>query len=314
MTPTREATTSQEEPIFFGSEDSALFGVLTRPTVEPRGLTVIILSGGGTPIGTNVNRLSVRLCRRLAAKGYHSLRFDYHGTGESFGATERFHLARPFMSDLRSAIEWLRASSLARITLIGSCFGARTVLSTAATMDEPIAGVALVCPPVRDFEMGARVATRLAAELTWRDFAHRAVKSRTLSNLKRPEFRRSYARIAKERVHNLLRRVAGSPDTARYEVSPNFLGPLRTLGSRAVELLLIYGQEDEFLAGFERAQAGPLGQVMKLHRPTIGLERLPGQVHGFTTLQAQDLVLDSLSSWVTRVDRSPSLEVTVQDA
>src|SRR6185369_8424395 len=148
-------------------------------------------------LSTNVNDISVRLCRAVSAFGFHAFRFDYHGAGESGGHSDRFHLAEPFTLDLEGAIRCLRNRGVTRFVLVGSCFGARTVLAAAPSV-VGLLSVILLCPPVRDIAMGER----MAAELTTRDYVRRAVKPRTLAKLMSADGRRIYTKLAKAKVRH----------------------------------------------------------------------------------------------------------------
>src|SRR5688572_5780835 len=99
----REATTADEILAFIPAEDAQLFGVLTQPTVEPNGLCVIILLGGIFNLSVNRNRLTVRIARRLASQGYHVLRLDQHGVGESSGTVTESRLDKPWVEDVTAA-------------------------------------------------------------------------------------------------------------------------------------------------------------------------------------------------------------------
>ena len=293
------ATSAQESPVFFPASGARLFGILTSPSSAPRGTAVVVLSGGGTPLATSVNRLSVRLCRRLAGDGFHSFRFDYHGVGESFGQSTRFHLGQPFTTDVIGAVDWLRAQGIERFALVGSCFGARTALSAAATM-QGLLGTALVCPPVRDFEMGEKATTRIAAQLSAWSFIRRAAISKRISNLLRPDVRRRYARLGAEKVRRLVGGLDETSREARYGLSPQFLGPMRSLAERSVPVTLIYGETDDFLTDFEKARPGELDEVLETFGTALSVTHLPGAIHGFRDLETQDQVLDLVSEWLDR--------------
>src|SRR5574341_346327 len=95
---------TREVPVFFPVKGEQLFGVLSIPEGASRGTGVIQLVGGSFIPGTNINRVAVRLARTLAARGFHVLRFDYHGVGECTGSIDAYHLDAPFTSDLEGAV------------------------------------------------------------------------------------------------------------------------------------------------------------------------------------------------------------------
>src|SRR5439155_658117 len=70
---------------FLPSRGEHIFGVWTRPTTAPNGIAAILLVGGIYGLSIGRNRLSVRLARTLASCGYHVMRLDLHGSGESTG-------------------------------------------------------------------------------------------------------------------------------------------------------------------------------------------------------------------------------------
>ncbi|MDP8957906.1 MAG: alpha/beta fold hydrolase, partial [Actinomycetota bacterium] len=137
---------SEEIPVFFPAGGETLFGILTRPVGEPKGVGVVLLAVRAT---FHRNRVAVLLARRLAGLGFHVLRFDYHGLADSSG-TATFHLDQPFVEDVEGAVRRMRQEGVERFVLVGQCFGARTALAAAARLDG-IAGVVLVALPVLDW-------------------------------------------------------------------------------------------------------------------------------------------------------------------
>jgi pimeloyl-ACP methyl ester carboxylesterase len=288
------ATTLDEVPVFFPSRDGTLFGILTEPREERCGVAVVVLSGGGTPLSTSVNRISVRLCRMLAAMGFHALRFDYHGVGESEGTPDRFHLAKPFVGDVGAALASLRSRGIERFVLIGSCFGARTALGAAAITPD-VEGLVLISPPVRDFEMGERTATRLATELSLGAYAREALRWRNLAKFRRRGGRRLYSKLARAKLRAVARRGATSATAdPRYGVSGTFVQQFGDVIGRGAQILVIFGNEDDLWMDFERAQIA----VAPRDAQALALKVLPGVVHGFADLGCQEAVLDRIERWL----------------
>jgi alpha/beta superfamily hydrolase len=71
-------------PLLFGSADAPLYGVHHAPQAAPQRTGIVLCY----PFGQEYMRAH-RACRQLAMllakKGYHVLRFDYSGTGNSSG-------------------------------------------------------------------------------------------------------------------------------------------------------------------------------------------------------------------------------------
>ena len=74
-----------ELPLYFPAGDETLFGIVTRAVTTTGDGAILLTGGGATAPSTNRNRVSVHLARRLAVRGVSTLRFDYHGIGESAG-------------------------------------------------------------------------------------------------------------------------------------------------------------------------------------------------------------------------------------
>jgi pimeloyl-ACP methyl ester carboxylesterase len=290
---TAQARTADESVAFFPAGKEWLLGIMTRPTGTPLGIGFVVLGGGATPISPNRNRLSVRLCRRLSALGYHAVRFDYHGAGDSTGSVAAVSLARPHVDDLRGAVAWLRAEGVDRVVLAGSCLGSRTALAGAPEV-EGLEGVILMSLPLQDITQGDRSAVTAAREWTIRRYLRKALRVTTLKGLLDPRKREIYLRFVRARV-----RATADGSRSRGSATPATLVPLDALAQRGVPVLFLYGERDgyykEFLADRE---AGPLKDILTTGGAAFEVRVLPGQVHGFTTLETQDAVVEELSRWL----------------
>lgn len=312
---TGAGTTHDETLLYFPAGEETLFGIFTRPTVDPLGIAVIVLPGGGGGT-TNRNGISVRLCRRLAAEGYHSLRFDYHGIGESTGIVEQFRVDEPFTEDLEGAVRWVEAQGIDKIVLFGNCFGARTALSYAPEV-AGLVGVAMGSPGPRDFAMGERTSTRLAIEWSFRDYVVKALNPKTARELLDPKVRAKARRAVKTKWAALVNKVKGrlgmkvTQDARLVPISPLFLEPLEALVEREVPILFIYGEEDDFYQEFLRAKAGKLGKILARGNGSVDVRTLPGEVHGFARTRAQGPVIDVVSEWLA--DRRSSTAASEEE-
>jgi uncharacterized protein len=311
---TPDVDSRQEMPVFFTADEGTLFGVFTRPIGEPVGDGVLVLAGGGAPLSTNRNRLSVRLNRRLAADGFHAMRFDYHGVGESTGAMERFRLHEPFVGDVDAATRWMERQGVRNFILVGSCFGARTALSAASRMKN-LGGLILIAVPIRDFEQGQKKGTKLAREWSLGRYALQSLHPRILRGLFDPRRRRIYMKLLRTKLHALSATMRGRFGSRKQidagwlaPISPQFMKSLSSVLDRGVPVLLVYGTEDEYFEEFRRASTSDLGAILHRGRDRVELTTLPGQVHGFMTVEIQDAVLELVTEWIARQrgSRSPT--------
>lgn len=182
-----------ESPVYFKAGDETLFGILTVPRNREIDTAAIMLTGRGFP-SYNRNRLSVHLGRRLADLGFATLRFDYHGVGESSGVVDGFDIDRPFVQDLRGAFDFLASEGLTRYVLIGSCFGARTALALASEI-EGLRGLIMVAVPLHD-DAGAELALRLST----RESLKRGLSVRRIRRLFDARHRSRYLSVLRSKL------------------------------------------------------------------------------------------------------------------
>jgi pimeloyl-ACP methyl ester carboxylesterase len=289
------ATTANERPVFFPAAGEDLFGVITEPTTAAKGVGLILLGGGDVP-APNRNRLSVRIARRVAALGYHSLRFDYHGVGESTGTTDRYLLDRPFVDDVLAGVRCLEENGVRDVALVGTCFGARGALASAVRIAR-LHGVVLLAAPIRDFEKG----TPKLEAIPTSQFVRRGLRLSALAKLRNPRRRQFAARLARTKLRAAVRSNGRGADAVQERVSPRFFEPLTELGARGTPVLLAYGTDDEFYEPFRQARPS---LAAALDAPGSRIEEclVPGRIHGLTTLAVQDEVTNLIETWLAGMD------------
>jgi len=114
---------------FFGPPDRQLFGYHHVPRGVAKG-AVVICAPWGEEYDYSHRALLV-LARRLAAGGSHVLRFDYTGTGDSWGETTEADLEQ-WAEDARRAAEELRTmSGVEAVDMVGLRLGAYVVVRAA---------------------------------------------------------------------------------------------------------------------------------------------------------------------------------------
>src|SRR5205823_5749870 len=139
-----------ERPLVIAAAEGALFGIFTpaAPELPPRACVVFF-----TRPRSHRNRMWVEGARRLAAAGHACFRFDYHGTGDSEGASGFLNPNAPYREDAVAVIRHLRDTlGQARFVLVGSCFDARTALSSFLDEGAAIDGLVFMAAPVVELE------------------------------------------------------------------------------------------------------------------------------------------------------------------
>jgi pimeloyl-ACP methyl ester carboxylesterase len=150
-------------PVFVPCGADDMFGVLTEPEAEPVGEAVVFLWGAGALPSFGKNLILARLARAAAAAGYHALRFDYPGSGDSTGSVSTHRLDDLGVSEVEAVCGWLEDRGLSRFALVGSCSGARMALASAARVPG-VAAIAMLSPPVMDYTREEAQARKRALE------------------------------------------------------------------------------------------------------------------------------------------------------
>jgi pimeloyl-ACP methyl ester carboxylesterase len=135
-------------PLFIGTAERRLFGIY-EPAAPSRGKPrAAVLC---YPLGSEyiyAHRSLRQLAARLAAAGFHTLRFDYFGTGDSSGETAQSDLVGSFC-DAEAAIEALKdIAGTPKITLIGLRVGANIAVGVASRHPSEVDSLVLWDPIV----------------------------------------------------------------------------------------------------------------------------------------------------------------------
>ncbi|MGH9187505.1 MAG: alpha/beta hydrolase [Acidimicrobiales bacterium] len=277
----------QEIPIFFDAAGEELFGIFTEPVGQANGTAVLSLWGAGGFPSVGKNQTRIRLAQGLAQHGFHVLRIDYRGIGESGGEPREVDFSQPWVDDAIGAVQWLTGRGFERILIAGLCFGARTALA-AADRIPGLAGLALVAPPVGDTH---HVEAILDNSLKW--YLRRAASPRALRRLFIGEQGARRRRTLRARLTRRSRPTAGA--------SPRLLGELASVLAADVPVLMLYGREDDFYPAFEGARGGELGRLLEQVDDLATVQVVDHHLGGMSSLEAQQTFLDSVISWTTSV-------------
>jgi pimeloyl-ACP methyl ester carboxylesterase len=297
------ATCRDEKPVFFEGDGAHLFGILSSPRRNGEGVAVVLAWGGALTPSCGRNAIRTRLARVLAGRGFHVLRFDARGVGESSGRPRPVVFSDPTSEDVVAAVRWLRTEGLSRTVLVGNCFGGRKVLAAAG--DVPgLAGVALLGSPIRDTqhsEARAQRAIDAAADRPMSSHLRHMLNPATVVRLADGRWRQKAIAVIRAK----LRRIKKRDNGRRPEVSDTFVDAVADVLTRGVPVLLLYGREDDFFPDLERALDGELGGVLERTAESVTVEILDERVVGFRTIRAQDQLVQAVSDWVARVAPAP---------
>jgi uncharacterized protein len=132
-------------PFYFGSDERRLFGIYEAPRRAPTRHAAVLCHPWG-PEYIHAYRAMRQLAKMLTAKGIHTLRFDYYGTGDSAGDTVAAEMDG-WEADIQSAIEELRdTADTPRVSLVGLRLGAALAAKVAVRTDVAIESLVLWDP------------------------------------------------------------------------------------------------------------------------------------------------------------------------
>jgi len=266
-----------------------------------RNTGVIILAGtqpGCTTIGRN--RLWVEMARSLAARGCPTIRFDYHGLGESLGGSVEYDLNLPATEVFDAAADQLRWLGVERIVVVATCFGSRTAVAAASKLED-IAGLLLVAPPVRDIKKGRGATSHLATYASTGQLLKRAFTPRTLRRfVMNPHTRTMTRRVLTMSARSRLTSVGRDHAAHVTEAAEGFQRPLAELIGKGVPVRMLFGTDDYFYTEFERASEGSLGDLIDGSNGLVEVDTVGGVMRGFTTTDVQEYVHTEALAWVER--------------
>ena len=132
-------------PVYFGPEGRKLFGWFHRPASAPTGPAMVICPPLGYPMIISHRGLR-HLAAAAAGQGIPTLRFDYHGTGDSSGTDHDPGRIDAWIASVDQAIEEaLRLSGSGRVVLAGLRVGC-LFAAAAASKRSDVAGLIAWAP------------------------------------------------------------------------------------------------------------------------------------------------------------------------
>jgi pimeloyl-ACP methyl ester carboxylesterase len=139
-------------PLYFGTAQRRLFGIYSPPLgAAAAGRAAVLCYPWGQEY-LRIHRSLRQLAGMLCTGGYHVLRFDYFGTGDSSGDMLETDL-KGWEQDIETAMEELKdTSGVRRLTLVGVRLGATLAARVAARHVGEVEALVLWDPVVRGAE------------------------------------------------------------------------------------------------------------------------------------------------------------------
>lgn len=271
-----------ERPVVFSSGER-LVGILHSPEEQPKGEGVVFLHGW-TGYRVGPHRIFVEAARRLGAAGYHSLRFDFRGRGDSDGEHEATTLDE-MIEDARAARRLLlEQPGVKRTYWCGLCSGGNVALG-AASLDKDVDGLVLWSTPLfAPYKTGRQEAKRRGIFLA--DYARKLFRRETWAKLVRGQIRFGI-------ISRILLGRRSAPKGARNPKDSvrDIMTDLKGYCGRA---LFIYGSRDDEAVGapeFYNRYCAENGIPAVFHT-------IEGANHSFYSVAWQDEVIGLTLKWL----------------
>lgn len=279
----------RETAIAFACCADTLVGVLARPAdvaakASSAGVLVVV---GGPQYRAGSHRQFTLLCRKLAAQGVPSLRFDVRGMGDSSGEPRGFD---SLSDDIAAGVDALAAAlpAGARIVLWGLCDGASAVLLyLAERLDPRVRGVCLLNPWVRTEQTLARTHVQhyYGRRLLQRDFWRKLLGG----GVALAALRDAAAAV------RMARRPASGEGTTPMDFRAGMLQGL--LGFRGNVLLVLSGKDFTALEFKQYTAQSPAWQDAMAGARMRQID-LPGADHTLSNTADDRLMQDELVAWL----------------
>jgi len=279
-----------EQAVVVPAPRGLLFGVFTPPAPEvtARGRCIVFF----TRPRSHRNRMWIEGARRLACRGFACFRFDYHGTGDSAGASGFLNPNQPYRDDAAAVLRHLRDHlAQRRFILSGACFDARTALAAFADEGAAIDGLVFTAAPLMELD------TLVKADADRKGWAHLLRALRNAENwraLLHPGRWRYMAtvtgRVARSSVAG---RDAGLP------LAAGFLEHFDALCRSRARALFLYGEGDAEYPSFAVALERLFPALDPAVRARFEVEVQPGLVHdGYLEMTRQREVVERTLAWI----------------
>jgi pimeloyl-ACP methyl ester carboxylesterase len=266
---------------------AGLHGVHHRPGGEnDRGVGVVFVHGwSGYSIGPH--RMFVNAARRLAGEGFHCIRPDLRGRGDSPGDKDDTDLDG-MIDDVLAAGRYLRGNGIEKLCVLGICSGGNVTLG-AASLDKSIDGLILWSTP-------------LFAEHKKKTEELRRTGFFLVEYLKKLFRRETYAKFFAGKLDlRLILRILtgkgrGNPRAVDGDRNPkdslrDVMSDLEGYSGRA---LFIYGSADDEAAG----APGFYEQYCEENSIPAAFHTVDGANHSYYSLDWEKEVIETTLSWL----------------
>jgi pimeloyl-ACP methyl ester carboxylesterase len=316
-TPTVTATATaisesfREQAVLFGAR-RRLFGILATPPPETArpDLPAIIMLNAGTVHRVGSHRLYVPMARRWANLGFHVLRVDLSGIGDSpvpEGCTENLTYPRDGLDDVRAAMDFLKETTkIGRFVVTGLCSGGD--LAFQLGFKEPRVASAIMINPrtflvndlnmVDSYEQARWYQQSVTQSDKWKKLIRGDVNITRALRLAAPKVRDLVVRRARRAVTTIMEAVRPNDPTVEQRRETDVPYCLRTMAGRGVDTYLFVSEHDPGV-DYVDANYGPAMSALA-SIPNFRRTDVKGTDHTFTARWAQDQVGAMITEHLTQ--------------
>ncbi len=292
----------KEQAVTFGAA-APLVGILTSPvasvsTGKAPEIGVLLLNAGLLHrIGPS--RLYVKLARFLARDGFHVLRFDFSGIGDSGRRRDTLPFEKSSNQEVSEAMDHMaEQTGLKRFLLIGLCSGA-LVSFCAAGQDPRVVGVVCINAPGFSHIIPDSVVAQVSKRQASRYYLQVALSNPAswLKILRRRVDYLSIGRALWNATFGRLQRSKSSASTAAPDsvaATHGMQTQLENFKQRGVRSLLLFSEGDWGL-DYLHCELGK--SVKQLEQFGAQLEVVTSADHIFTLRQNQRELMNRIRTW-----------------
>jgi dienelactone hydrolase len=307
-----ESQSLRERAATFGGS-RRLFGILTTPAPgsQRSDLPAIVMLNAGAVHRIGPHRLYVSMARRWAELGFHVLRVDISGIGDSppaEGCQENLTYPRDSAGDVQAAMDFLSdTTSIDRFVLTGLCSGGDITFQV-GFRNSRVAGAIMINPRtfcVNDLGMvdSYQQARSYQGSLLQTDSLKRLLRGDVdvtrAARIVAPKVRDQVVNRAKRAVSNLLGTGTSSGDSSSEKPRENDVPKcLRLMAERGVDTCLVVTEHDP---GVDYVDSN-YGREMRALASLTGFHRtdVRGTDHTFTARWAQEYLSTTITEYLRR--------------
>ncbi len=285
----------REEVYYFGDRQS-LSGILCEAAGGGHpDLPAVIILNSGLIHRIGPNRLSVKMARMLARRGFTVFRFDFSGIGDSGVRDDHLPFARSSVLETREAMDFLTRrtgpnggpmQSARRFILTGICSGADAAFETAKS-DPRVSGIL----PIDFYSISS-------PGYQWHLYRRRLLRLRSWRKLLsgQSELWQKIRELTARSGDRAQRLLSNATDQTSLLSPERIVADMQTLAGRAVRICLIYSAESAAYYNYRHYLQKGLRPLQTAG--ALQVHHLEQSDHGFTLLRNQQLLLAHISRWM----------------